>query len=599
MKKKILKNLFVLLMAAMVIAAGIQATAATMAVENGTVDFGRGDAQITIQGNEGQSLNGKKFNLYKLFDAENADGLESINYTFNPDFKSALQTVVGEKLQKEAVSVTEYEVIDYIQSLNNNKVEGAQVQQTKEGRYSDFRYFIEALRDEIVQEGGAGDVITVTSTNANNAFVIAGLEYGYYIVDEIMTVSNTYQAASLCIVNTANPNASVNIKSDYPSVVKKIQEDDNKVSIGNDGWNDIADFEIGQTVPYKVESFIPNINGYDTYYYAWHDVMDEALTFNPDTVKIEINDGEKTYVLGASEYKVILSPNNSETFMIEVSDMKEIVDSEFDNINDLNENVYEQKVILTYTATLNENAAKDMGRAGYENDVCLEFSNNPDTDGENQTGLTPWDTVVCFTYQIDVLKTNNHNKELEGAKFRLYSDEACTQEVYVRKADNGYIVINRDSVSETEIPSDAVEMVSGENGSIIVNGVDSGTYYLKETKAPTGYRKLLDPIKVTISTTYSEDRNVYVKGDGATNKTLKSLVATAHIKKFLDGAYSDEGITLVTNVETGTVNLTVINDVGSKLPVTGSAATILMLAAGAGLMLFFVFTKKKETSEES
>ena len=83
------------------------------------------------------------------------------------------------------------------------------------------------------------------------------------------------------MVNTANPNAEVQIKSDYPSVIKKIQEDD----IGNDGWNDIADFEIGQTVPYKFESNVPNMNGYDTYYYAWHDKMDEALTFNKNSVE--------------------------------------------------------------------------------------------------------------------------------------------------------------------------------------------------------------------------------------------------------------------------------------------------------------------------
>ena len=56
--------------------------------------------------------------------------------------------------------------------------------------------------------------------------------------------------------------------------------------IGNDGWNDIADYEIGQTVPYKYESRVPNINGYDTYYYAWHDCMDEALTFHEDSVAI-------------------------------------------------------------------------------------------------------------------------------------------------------------------------------------------------------------------------------------------------------------------------------------------------------------------------
>ena len=140
----------------------------------------------------------------------------------------------------------------------------------------------------------------------------------------------------------------------------------------------------------------------------------------------------------------------------------------------LNENVYGQKVIVTYEATLNDKAAKDMGRAGFENDVRLEFSNNPDSNGTGQTGFTPWDTVVCFTYQLDVLKTNDHDLKLEGAKFRLYSDAECENEVYVKETEDGYNVMNRDSVGNEE-PENAVEMVSDENGSIIINGLDSDT----------------------------------------------------------------------------------------------------------------------------
>ena len=98
----------------------------TYATPNGVADFGKGNASITITPNAGQSLVGKKFNVYKLFDAENAVDNESINYTWNNDYKTALQTVVGKKINKSASSVTEYDVIDYIQTLNTNKVEGAQ-----------------------------------------------------------------------------------------------------------------------------------------------------------------------------------------------------------------------------------------------------------------------------------------------------------------------------------------------------------------------------------------------------------------------------------------------------------------------------------------
>ena len=75
-------------------------------------------------------------NVYKLFDAENAVDNESINYTWNNDYKTALQTVVGKKINKSASSVTEYDVIDYIQTLNTNKVEGAQADQKLEGQLS-------------------------------------------------------------------------------------------------------------------------------------------------------------------------------------------------------------------------------------------------------------------------------------------------------------------------------------------------------------------------------------------------------------------------------------------------------------------------------
>ena len=391
------------------------------------------------------------------------------------------------------------------------------------------------------------------------------------------------------MVNTANPEADIHIKSDYPAVTKKIQEDDNRDDIGNEGWNDIGDYEIGQTVPYRYESNIPNMNSYDTYYYAWHDVMDEALTFNPDSVGIKIyatsSSQSKSYALGEDEFKVVTNPGDGETFKVEIQDIKKIVDREFNRKNAQNENVYGQKVVLTYHATLNDKAAEDTGRPGFENDVRLEFSNDADHDGDGSTGYTPWDTVVCFTYKLNVLKTNNHDLKLEGAKFRLYSDPELKHEVYVKKTENGYNVINRDSVGGTdhtggEQPTDAVEMVSNAEGTFTIYGLDSGIYYLKETKAPVGYRPLLDPIVLNLEATFTDGRNIYVKGDGATDKTLQKFEATAHIKEFLNGVYKESDVDLTTDIKDGSANLTVVNTVGKKLPVTGSSATLILIGAG-------------------
>ena len=463
MKKKISKviNGFMVAATSVTTVGGVLATVPVQAAEptnqtrnsgdymvnNGVVDFGKGTANITIKGNAGQSLVGKRFEVFQLFNAENAKGGESINYTFKDEYATALKTVVASALNKrdgsslKAADVTEYMVIDYIQTLNHDQVEGAQATQELEGRYSAFRYFVENVRTEIKNEGLSGDYVYVQGTTADNSVTLQGLQYGYYIVDEVSEhdeENSDYFASSLCMVDTANPTASINIKSDYPSIIKKIKEDDNQDTIRNEGWNDVADYEIGQTVPYKYESTICDMNGYSSYYYAWHDKMDKALTFhnNKKEISIVISKDDKSYTVKDSEYNVITSGDGLEegdTFKIEIKDIKSIIDKNFNNMDKNGHNDYSNmKVTLNYNATLNENAADATGRPGFENDVRLEFSNDADSDGSGKTGHTPWDTVVCFTYKLRGLKTNNHDKVLSDAKFRLYSDADCTKEVYVK-----------------------------------------------------------------------------------------------------------------------------------------------------------------------
>lgn len=567
----------------------------TVGTPKGVATLGGGVGAITITPQENQSLKGKSFRVYKLFDAENADDEESINYTFNDTYKKALQTVVGKKIGKQTDKVTEYDVIDYIQSLNNNVVEGAQANQNQEGRYSAFRYFVEKLRDEIVKEGIKGTLVKVSEVQDTGSVKLTGLDYGYYVTDEVTTVSGTHSAASLIMVNTANPNATVQIKSDYPNLVKKIDEDDNNV-----GWNDVADYEIGQTVPYKYETSVPNINGYHTYYFAFHDVMDKALTFDKGSVSVTIKNDKKTYKLSPNEYSV-LENEDGETFKIVVNDLKAIVDREFDELNALGENEYGQKITVKYNAQLNDQAALDTGRPGYENKVRLEYSNNPDSDGTGDHGYTPWDTVVAFTYKINGLKINNHNKLLKDAKFRLYSDEACTKEVYVKEYNGAYNVINRDALGGTDHdggarPEDAVEMVSDKKGEFKIYGLDQGTYYLKETDSPAGYRELLDPIRIVIKPTFTTDRDTYVEGEGATSKILQKLEATAYVKEFQQGAYHESTTDLKTDVDEGAVNITVVNKVGTKLPITGSSLTLICL--GAGIVTVLGASKKMKKEEE-
>ena len=579
--------------------------------QGGVAVLGNREAVITIKGNEGQNLVGKKFRIYQLFLAENARDGESVNYTWNPNCEAALKNVTAKALTKKGKKttpeqVTEYMAIDYIQSLNANQVEGAKAEQKEEGTYSEFRYFVEELRDELEKLSVNSDCVEVRGVRLDNVIQIRGMAYGYYIIDEVTEVSNTSSASSLCMVNTANPTASISIKSDYPVIAKQIQEDEANENIKDPNrWNDIGDFEIGQFVPYRYESNISNMNGYRTYYYAWHDRMDDALTFLKDTVKITISGNisdtrKKEYTLKESEYLLNTMPSNGDTFQISIPDIKSIVDREFPRFNSGQENIYDQKVTLSYKAILNDRAVQKIGRPGIENDVRLEFSNNPDSnDGGSSRGFTPWDTVVCFTYKLQVQKVNNYQKTLAGAKFRLYSDEACQNEVYVRKEKDGYAVVNRDAVGGTDHVGGnkferAVEMVSPENGQFEIYGLDSGTYYLKETKAPAGYRLLKDPVKLEIKAIFTDDRDHYVKGSGANDTVLKNLNVTAKVDSFYSGIMHSEEKELKTNAEEGTINLTVINQVGSKLPVTGTPVVLIMVLSGSILMTVAVLSSKRK-----
>ena len=575
---------------------------------NGNIVFTKlnaeGTGHITINANVGdngvtQSLAGKKFNIYRIFDAQNSAGMESINYTMNPAYEKSLKKVTGKD--------TEYAIIDYIQTLNNNQVINDVSQtQKNETAYSNFRYFVESLRNMLVEDkADPTQVLTVPST-ATDSYTL-DVAYGWYVIDEITSVNGTHSASSMIMVNTANPDVAIDIKSDFPVIQKQILEDDNQKTIGNDkdGWNDVGDYEIGQTVPYRYLTYVPNMNGYSSYYFSMHDRMDEALTFNPESVAVKI--GDKTLVKDV-DYKVVTEGIPSdETFQIQITDLKATVNKyfypEFNGSVPEMEKFYGQKIVVEYNATLNENASNDTGRPGFENDVKLEYSNNPDSDGTGQTGETPWDTVVCFTFRMDGIKVNDQDLEvkLEGAKFRLYSDSSCTKEVYVKEAANGdgYTVINRDSVKDDEVPDEAVEMVSDENGIFNIVGLDSQTYYLKETKAPAGYRLLKDPIKIDIKAVYGEDnRGNYIKGDGATDKTLQKLEASAHFKEFYTGQYTEYNSSLTTNIETGTLNIKVVNKVGSKLPATGSAMTVMLAGAGTVMMATALIKRRKENKED-
>lgn len=103
--------------------------------------------------------------------------------------------------------------------------------------------------------------------------------------------------------------------------------------------------------------------------------------------------------------------------------------------------------------------------------------------------------------------------------------------------------------------------------------------------------------KVLLKATFTTERDSYVKGDGATDKTLTAFDAKANIKTFYNGISKSEDKTLETSVEDGSANITIVNQVGKKLPITGTSTVVIMLGAGVVLMSVAIAKGRKKDEE--
>lgn len=494
----------------------------------GTVQAGGGPASIVLKpSSASQTLQGRRFTLYRLFEAEPAAGGESVVYRFDPETEAAVKQAVAAGLGIQAGAVGEQQAVDYVASLS--------------GQDSALRQFLSTVQDHL--QPAQGESFRVDSTAADGSFTIAGLDYGWYMADEEGTdISGSHAAASLLMVSTAAPSVQIKVKSDYPQLIKQIEEDD-----GTAGWNDIGDYQYGQAIPYRFETTLPDVTGYETYLMRFHDRMDPALDFDPSSVAVTLDKDGKQYWLSPQEFTITDTPTADETFSVTIPDIKAIADREFGSFG--------QRVELTYNGVFNEGILdrQDQGKQGFENTVRLEFSNDPDS---SQTGFTPWDTVVCYTYRLNAVKHNENDVKLAGAKFRLYLDKDCQTELGFAKHGDVYLPA-----------ADAQDIVTDDEGSFRLDGLDQGTYWLREVQAPAGYHKLKDPIEITITPGFVDDRHAYVAG----GQGLTDLTATAG------------GQDLETDPIQTSANLSVLNRTGSVLPSTGSGMTIVLFAAAAGL----------------
>lgn len=377
----------------------------------------------------------------------------------------------------------------------------------------------------------------VTITNGGTANDVVG---GYYLIkdqDGTVPSSETYTPYIVSVVCdiTIKPKS-----NEVPKFTKKLK-DTNDTTGAISGWQDSADYDIGDDIPFRLQGTVSkDIDSYKTYYYAFHDVEEAGLTFDPDSVEVFVGD-EVTGTKITTGYTVDTSPADGCTFEIVFDDLKKVSGVTANSI-----------ITVTYKSQLNGNAV--LGAQGNVNKAKLEYSNNPRGNG---TGTTPWDNVIVFTYKVVVNKVDQNRQPLEGAEFTL-----------TKKLKDG---------TENVIP---MKIDTSNKALFTLSGLDDGVYTLTETVTPAHYNTI-SPITFTVNA----DHTITWEADPR-NTVLTSL----------SGNTASGEITFTHNETDGSLTTDVVNNIGTTLPGTGGIGTTIFYVVGGGLMVaaaILLITKKR------
>lgn len=385
---------------------------------------------------------------------------------------------------------------------------------------------------------------TPVATITNGATYSAAAGY-YLIKDKDNTVSgaDTYTTYIVKVVG----NVTITPKSNVPSFEKKVKDTNDTTGATSD-WQDSADYDIGDEVPFKLEGTVAsNYADYKTYYFAFHDQAEDGLTFNKDSVKVYVDTTEIN-----TGYKVVTSTTDGDTF-----------DVVFDNLKNIADVKANSKITVEYTATLNDKAV--LGNQGNVNTAHLEFSNNPNEEqnGSNkpETGNTPDDSVIVFTYQVVVNKTKANGEALTGAEFTL--------EKVLKGGGKKTVAVVKNTEGTT----------------FTFKGLDDGDYILTETVTPATYNTI-EPIEFTVTA----DHNIVWDGVNRTG------VLTG-----LTGNTADGKVTFTASADKSELTTNVVNQSGATLPGTGGIGTTIFYVIGGLLMAaaaVLLITKKRMNSDK-
>ena len=421
---------------------------------------------------------------------------------------------------------------------------------------ADAKAFAKAVAPYLTTAAGSANTVT------DGKYVISGLAAGYYLVkDQDGSLTGNNDSYTEYIIQVVG-NVTATPKSDVPEVQKKVKDINDSTDTTKTDWQDSADYDIGDSIPFQLKATLAgNVSSYTAYKVVFHDTLSKGLTYNNDA-KVYI-DGTET---NGFTVTATVNADGTTTLTVSCDDVKALGAG--------NSSV----ITVEYAAKLNENAV--LGSAGNPNEVYLEYSNNPNKseEGNNETGKTPKDVVIVFTYKTIINKVDSENKPLTGAAFKLEK-----------------LIKGKDGAADTwtTVKEFTVDEITT---SFTFSGLDDGQYKLTETKTPVRYNTI-DPIYFVIEATHDET------ADAPTLKTLNAYLTDANGNKQTEMKNGES-----VNIDLGTVDLTagsitttVVNKSGSELPSTGGIGTTIFYVLGGVLVLAAVVllvTKKRMSGAE-